>query len=162
MIKALLVLLAVLFSTPAFAANGWFRNPDCTGTADSTLSDGRPVYYCTDANAATPSFLTPALYSGKLQVFVTRLGDTTGSAAGACEGKLFAVASKPGVTPASVTGLAELSGDATGDNVQDDLTMSGAVNRRGVGGWRPVHVALQITVKATGSQQCVFVVVGAE
>ena len=155
--KTLLALVLAFSATPAFAANGWFQNPDCTNaTATPQLRLGGALYYCADANSATAAFLTPVVRTASAGYFsVLRIGDSASTGAGACEFELYESASGPGVTPANVTGLSQIAPDSTGDNVQDAVSQNGGLNRRHLHGIRAVGVVIRVTVKAAGSEQCV-------
>lgn len=167
MIRKLLLgaLLALALAAPAQAANGWFSNVVagvCSGPiTNPTLFMGRTLYYCTDASAAGAPFLAPAIATSSAGFFsVLRIGDAASTGAGACEFELYESTTVSGSTPASITGLSQISPDSTGDSVQDAVSQNGAANRRHLHGIRAVGVAVRVTVKAAGSEQCVVAFAG--
>jgi hypothetical protein len=156
--KRALAILLFLFPSVSFAANGWFSNPDCTGTVLTTLV--RYAYFCADS-AGTLNGFSNVLVTRGLRLEVTRIGDRTQSAAGTGEVRIFESAGTPGAAVTVSTGLPEISGDTTGDGIQDDNTLNGAANRRAIRGFYATGITIKLTTLPSGSEQLVIAVFGA-
>lgn len=156
-------LLAIVSCEPALAANGWFSNPTCSGTAltSPTLAWKGELYYCADVNSAAATFFSPVARTSAAGYFtINRIGDGTQSGAGACEFDVYEATSAAGTQPANITGLSPMNPDSTGDTVQDAVSQNGGANRRHLHGVRAVGVVLRFTVKAAGTEQCVVALLG--
>lgn len=149
MLARLLFVLLLLAAAPALAVNGWRATATCGGATVTAIPKGETVYYCADENHGVAVSGSLKVEGGAL-LYITRLGDINGTGAGAVEAKVYVL---------RVTGGAEQSGDTTGDNVQDDLTLSGAANRRGLFGLPGApSIVISVTVAPSAGQQAVFAV----
>lgn len=159
-----LIVLAFLFvaTNPAFAADGWFYNKNCTRelTSDKTaFGDRSVVYFCVTSAATLNSFSNVLSTEGRI-LFVTRIPDTTQTTGGSGEVKVFEHNGAPGATVSASTGLDQRAADPDGDGVEDTLSLNGAVSRGAINGFTAAGITLQITALPASGEQMVITVTG--
>lgn len=161
--RLLLILGLCALGSPAFAATGWWSNPDCTGQEVKSLVNIKSAYFCIDSTSTLNAFSNVLRTEGVIIQF-SRIGDRNQTAGGSCTVLPYETAGAAGAAVTSVTGLSAISGDINGDGIQDGASLNGQPNQIGLGygraGIKAVGITFQITSIALSGEQCVISVQG--
>jgi hypothetical protein len=151
---------------PALASSGWYAGTSASGNTIGQLArvaqaETGVAFLHVDSTATPGSFSRALSTLGATELSLSLIPDHNGvTPAPSCELRVWSTAATGASVVATTDGLLEVSADTDGDGVQNDATLDGSLNRRGISGVRVPGIMVEVVTPPGSGEQCFLFVRG--